>query len=60
MITLLKPKEVADRLRVTPAMVYMLVDQGKIGSYRVNSAVRISEEDLEKYLQSRRLKPVTN
>ena len=61
MITLLKPKEVADRLRIDESSVYKLAKKGKIGSYAVyGNSIRISEEDLETYLKTRRLKPVTN
>jgi len=55
---LLKPKEVAERLRITPSQVYLLVKQGKISAYRVNTAVRVSEDDLDEYLESRRMKAI--
>lgn len=53
---LLRPKEVAERLAVSDRTIYRLVDEGKIASYRIGGAVRISEEDLEAYLESRKLK----
>jgi excisionase family DNA binding protein len=59
MITLLKPKEVAARLRIDESTVYKMAKKGKIGSYAVyGNSIRISEEDLEKYLESRRMKAI--
>jgi excisionase family DNA binding protein len=59
MIVLLKPKEVAERLRIDESSVYKLAKKGKIGSYAVyGNSIRISEEDLEAYLESRRMKPI--
>lgn len=57
---LLKIYEAATRLSVSSRFVYRLVDEGKIASYRIGSAVRISEEDLDIYLASRRLESKGN
>lgn len=57
-MTLLKPKEVAERLRIHESSVYRLVDDGKIGSYIINGGtIRISEEDLNEYLEGGRRLP---
>lgn len=54
-MTFLSIKQAAAQLAVSGRLLYKLVDEGKIASYRIGSAVRISEEDLESYLASRRL-----
>lgn len=54
-MTLLSIKQAAAQLAVSGRLLYKLVDEGKIASYRIGGAVRISEEDLDNYLQSRRL-----
>ena len=55
---LLRPKEAAEMLAVSGRTIYRLADEGKIASYRIGGAVRIAEEDLKKYLESRKLKPL--
>ena len=50
---LLTVNEVAERLNVTPQMVRALIKNGKLGSYKIGQrSTRISQEDLEKYLES--------
>ena len=45
--------EVAERLNVTPQMVRAIIKNGKLGSYKIGQrSTRISQEDLEKYLES--------
>lgn len=53
---LLKPKEVAQRLAVTHAHIYGLIKGKKLVAYKIGGAVRISEDDLEQYLEKRKLK----
>lgn len=53
---LLKPAEVAERLNIATSLVYQLVSDKKLASYRINSSVRISEDDLNDYLETRRIK----
>ena len=58
MTILLKPKEVAERLRIHESSVYRMVEDGRIGSYRINRAtIRISEDDLNEYLEGGRRLP---
>ena len=57
-MTLLKPKEVADTLRIDVSSLYRLIREGKISSYRIGSAVRLSQDDLDEYLKTRRLKAI--
>lgn len=55
-MTLLKPKEVAERLRINESSVYRMVNDGRLGSYIINyGTIRISEDDLDEYLRSRRM-----
>ncbi len=47
-------REVATRLRVSPSLVYQLVEAGKLACHRIGTgrgAIRISLLDLEAYLQ---------
>lgn len=58
----LKPRELAERLKVSLSTVYGLIDAGKIACHRIGcgrGAVRISEEDLAAYLESCRRGPKT-
>jgi excisionase family DNA binding protein len=57
-MTLLKVPEVAKRLNVGVSTVYALIAQGKLAAYQVgprNGGLRISEDDLQRYLQSCKL-----
>lgn len=42
--------EVAAKLKVSPRLVYKLVESGAPASYRVGTAIRISDEQLQSYL----------
>lgn len=58
-MNLLKPKQVAERLAISASAVYKMADEGRIGSYRINhGGVRISEEQLQEYLDSRIMPPL--
>ena len=51
---LLTVREVSTRLRVSPSLVYQLVETGKLACHRIGTgrgAIRISFSDLEAYLQ---------
>ena len=45
---------VADRLAVSPRHVRRLIERGELPVHRIGSAVRISEDDLARYLASTR------
>lgn len=47
-------KEVAQRLRISLSLAYRLVASGELRSYQVASCKRVSEEDLEAYLNQSR------
>ena len=44
-------KEVAEHLGVSRGLVYKLVSDGELDSYRVGSTIRITPEQLREYLQ---------
>jgi excisionase family DNA binding protein len=43
-------REVAKRLVVSTATVYVLIDRGKIAHLRVSNAVRVRPADLEAFI----------
>ena len=52
---MLTVSQVAERLNVSQSIVYSLVDKGLIVCHRIGlgrGAIRISEEDLARYLKS--------
>jgi len=49
---LLKTREVCDRLRVSNMTVYALIRDGQLIARRVGQQWRISENSLNKYLES--------
>ena len=57
---LLRPADVAEILRVSRALVYVLIKSGEIPSIRIVSLVRVRKEDLEKYIHEKAGKFVTN
>lgn len=48
---LLTVKQVQEKLNVSNALVYRLIEKGEIASHRIGSSIRISEEDLQDYLE---------
>lgn len=52
---MLTVQQTAERLNVSPQVVYALCSSGKLPSYRIGlgrGAVRVSEDDLAEYLES--------
>ena len=49
----LTPAEVADHLRVSAMTVYRLIKSGELRAARIGKSYRISEDDVDAYLQSR-------
>ena len=52
---MLKPAELAERLKVSLSTIYGLIESGKIACHRIGrgrGAVRVSEPDLAAYLES--------
>ena len=52
-IEMLKPDEVAERLKVSVFSVRRWIKQGKLPAYRVGRAWRISTDDLAQWLSKR-------
>ena len=51
---MLKIAEVAERLKVSISLVYRLIANGDLPSYRVATAIRVREADLVSYLEANR------
>ncbi len=51
---LLKMKQVAERLNISLSKTYELVQEERLESYKIDGAVRVSEEQLKKYLDGRK------
>jgi len=49
----LTPAEVAELLRVSSMTVYRLIKSGELRAARIGKSYRISEEDVDTYLQGR-------
>jgi excisionase family DNA binding protein len=49
----LTPAEVAEQLRVSSMTVYRLIKSGELRAARIGKSYRISEEDVDAYLQAR-------
>ena len=47
---MLKISQVAKRLNLSGSKVYELVEQGKLGHHRMGGAIRVSEEQLQRFL----------
>lgn len=56
MSTLMKVKEVAERLNVAPKTVYRLIKFNELEAVNIGSAVRVSEEALNEYLNNQKRK----
>ena len=54
---MLKVRQVASRLNVSPSKVYELIETGKLGHYRMDGAIRVSEDQVREYLESTRREP---
>lgn len=51
---LLSVAEVAERLRISTATVYKLIERGEVAHIRVSNAIRFSRADLEQFLEKGR------
>lgn len=49
---MLRVKQVAERLNVSCSKVYELLGSGRLPHYRIDGSVRVSEEQLQEYLES--------
>lgn len=48
---MLTVKQVAERLSISRSLAYRMIRNGEIPSYRIASCRRVSEQDLQKYLE---------
>jgi len=55
-MTLLTISQAAEKLTVCDGMVYKLIRTQALGAYKVGTAYRVSEEDIDEYLKRRYLK----
>ena len=56
---LLTVAEVADLFRVSSMTVYRLIRNGELPAVRVGRSYRVSEDDLQTYLQAQVVDPAT-
>jgi excisionase family DNA binding protein len=54
---MLRVSTVASRLSLSTSKVYELIEQGSLGHYRIEGAIRVSEEQLQEYLNSTKREP---
>ncbi|MGH7238486.1 MAG: helix-turn-helix domain-containing protein [Candidatus Saccharimonadales bacterium] len=57
-MTLLTPKQVADKLKVGKSKVYQLAKEGRLACFKIGGSVRFSEEDIDEYLNKHRMKAI--
>jgi len=50
-------KQVAERLNLSESKCYELIEKGKLGRHRMDGAIRVSEEQIQEYLQRTRREP---
>lgn len=51
---LMTVNEVAEYLRVDPNTVYIWLKADKLGSYKTGGVIRISREQLQKFMEAKR------
>lgn len=49
---MLSVKKVAERLGISGAKVYSLIESGKLSHFRFDGSIRVSEEQLKEYIDS--------
>ena len=52
---MLTVKEVAEKLSISRSLAYRMIRNGEIASYRIASCRRVSEEELQRYLERTRV-----
>jgi len=52
---MLTPKQLAERLSLSLSMVYRLLSSGELECYRFGSAYRVSEDQLNQFLQRQKV-----
>ena len=54
---MLTAKETATSLKISLSMVYRLISTGELPSYAIGGCLRVSENDLTQFLESKRQEP---
>ncbi len=55
---MLSPQQVSEHLNVSLSLVYKIINDGSLPCYRINSVIRVSEEQLQQYLDGSKAEPV--
>jgi excisionase family DNA binding protein len=55
----MKSSEAADYLGITPRTLYKFIDDGTLPGYRFGRVIRLKAEDVEAFVESRRIEPGT-
>jgi excisionase family DNA binding protein len=50
---LLTPGEVAEKLKISKAMAYLIIKRGDMPAVRIGSLVRVRRADLERYIMEK-------
>ncbi len=56
---MLKVSQVASRLNLSVSKTYELVEKGDLGHHRMGGAIRVSETQLQEFLNSTKREPAT-
>ena len=57
---MLTVKEVAERLQVSKGAVYKAIATGRLGHHRIGACIRVSESQLQQFLETARVEPMPN
>ena len=49
--------EAAERLGVVPRTLYRMIDEGAIPAYKMGRVIRVTESDLDAFLETTRVQP---
>lgn len=55
--TWLSTRQAADRLGITPRTLYRLIDTDGLPAYQIGRVIRLRDDDVTRWLQSRRIRP---
>ncbi len=55
----LSTKEASARLGVTLRSLYRFIDEGALRAYRFGRVIRLTDEDVDAFIESRRIEPGT-
>lgn len=53
----LSTAEAAARLGVTRRTLYRFIDEGELAAYKMGRVIRLRQDDLDAFLESRRIRP---